>query len=94
LGLFISYFFYWYVPHSSHVLEQADENRPRHERRSCREDLDVRRSSDPLGRQASSYDHPAARRTPGGPLGMDFTLLLGGFSLSIRLYVNAHGVMA
>jgi RPM1-interacting protein 4 len=59
------------APHYRRAANGSDENRPRHERRSCREDLDVRRSSDPLGRQASSYDHPAARRTPGGPLGRE-----------------------
>ncbi|KAG0625924.1 hypothetical protein M758_2G088800 [Ceratodon purpureus] len=44
-------------------------NRPRHERRSSREDLDVRRSSDPPGRQPPSHDQPPTRRPPGGVAG-------------------------
>lgn len=68
LGLLIFLYLHESRPH---VLEQTDEapSRPRHERRSSREDMDVRRSSDPPGRQAPSYDQPPARRAPGGPGG-------------------------
>jgi len=53
------------------VPNDADEsvNRHRHERRSSPEDLDVRRSSDPPGRQPPSYDQPPARRALGAPGG-------------------------
>jgi hypothetical protein len=69
-------------------LSKADEavNRPRHERRSSREDLDVRRSSDPPGRQPPTHDQPPARRPPGA---------VGGESLALSsaLCVIASGAM-
>ncbi|XP_024395726.1 RPM1-interacting protein 4 isoform X2 [Physcomitrium patens] len=43
-----------------------DENRPRHERRSSREDLDVRRSNDPPSRQPPYPGQAPARKPPGG----------------------------
>ena len=87
MALFVSFCFHESVPHSSDVLEQADENRPRHERRSSREDLDVRRSSDPPGRQAPSYDQPPARRAPGGPAGEGFTHSLKNVYIYVCIYV-------
>lgn len=38
--------------------------------------MDVRRSSDPPGRQAPSYDQPPARRAPGGVGGEFLTTFL------------------
>lgn len=46
-------------------LDEVPSGRPRHERRSSREDLDVRKSSDPPGRQPPAQDQPPARRPPG-----------------------------
>uniref|UniRef100_A0A7I4CXE6 RIN4 pathogenic type III effector avirulence factor Avr cleavage site domain-containing protein n=1 Tax=Physcomitrium patens TaxID=3218 RepID=A0A7I4CXE6_PHYPA len=51
----------------AHVTDAA--NRPRHERRSSREDLDVRRSNDSASRQPSSDYQGPARKPVGGPGG-------------------------
>lgn len=47
------------------ILDEVPSARPRHERRSSREDVDVRKSSDPPGRQPPAHDQPPARRPPG-----------------------------
>jgi len=67
-------------------LTDESVNRHRHERRSSPEDLDVRRSSDPPGRQPPSYDQPPARRALGAPGGECF-LLLQLVLLSVTLYM-------
>lgn len=57
----------------SHTFDRIDENRPRHERRSSREDLDVRRSNDPPSRQPPYPGQAPARKPPGGVGGKPFT---------------------
>ena len=67
------------------ILDEVPSARPRHERRSSREDLDVRKSSDPPGRQPPAHDQPPARRPPGGVGGEGSAPCCGG---SVGLVCN------
>lgn len=54
-----------------HIGASADEapvTRQRHERRSSREDMDMRRQNEPPARYPP-YDQPPTRRPPAGPTG-------------------------
>lgn len=71
-------------------MEQTEDaaNRPRHERRSSREDLDVRRSNDSASRQPSSDYQGPARKPVGGPGGE-----ISYFIKSCSFYTERHPFM-